>query len=289
MVELKDLEAGTRVSPKPNWCPGCGNYGILTALKSIIVELQIEPANIVNSSGIGCSGKVPHWIRVYGLHGIHGRALPVATGIKLANHKLTVIAEGGDGDGYGIGACHFVHAMRRNLDITYIVHNNKVYGLTTGQTSPTSDKGFVTKSTPFGVIEPALNPIAVALSTDATFVARGFAGDLKHLKQLLKQGIQHKGFALIDIFQPCVSFNHVNTYQWYKQRIYNLQEEGHDASDKQQAFARAMEWGERIPLGVFYQEQRPTYEDELPQIQTQTLLEQDITNIDITELMEDYK
>jgi 2-oxoglutarate ferredoxin oxidoreductase subunit beta len=289
MVEVKDLAAGTKESPKPNWCPGCGNYGILTALKSAIVELQLDPANIVISSGIGCSGKTPHWIKVYGLHGIHGRTLPIATGIKLANHKLTVIAEGGDGDGYGIGACHFVHAMRRNLDITYIVHNNKVYGLTTGQTSPTSEKGFVTKSTPFGVIETTLNPIAVALSTDATFIARGFAGNLKQLKQILKQAIQHRGFSLVDILQPCVSFNQLNTYQWYQQRIYDLQVEGHDTSSKTQAFERALEWGERIPTGIFYQEQRPTYEDELPQIKEQTLLEQDITNIDITELMQHYK
>ena len=208
MVKMTELNTIDR----PNWCPGCGDFGILMALKGAIVELNIEPENVAIISGIGCSGKVPHWIRTYGLHGIHGRALPVASAVKLTNHELTVFAVGGDGDGYGIGMCHFIHAMRRNINMTYIVHNNMIYGLTTGQTSPTSEKGTRTKSTPSGAIEVPVNPMALAISSGATFVARTFAGDVKHLQKTIVDAVKHRGFSLVDVFQQCVSYNHVNTY-----------------------------------------------------------------------------
>ncbi len=284
MVRMIDINT----IDKPNWCPGCGDFGILLALKNAIVELNIEPENIAIISGIGCSGKVPHWIRTYGLHGIHGRVLPVASAVRLSNHELTVFGVGGDGDGYGIGMCHFIHAMRRNIDMTYIVHNNMIYGLTTGQTSPTSEKGMRTKSTPSGVIEVPVNPIALAISTGATFVARSFAGDVKHLQKTIVDAVKHRGFSLIDVFQPCVSFNHVNTYDWYKQRIYDLEASGHNAGDKMAAFVKSQEWGEHIPIGVFYRVQSPTYEDELPQIKEMPLVKQAIDKVDISGLMEDF-
>ncbi len=273
---------------KPNWCPGCGDFGILLALKGAVVELNIEPENIVIVSGIGCSGKVPHWIRTYGLHGIHGRVLPVAAATKLSNHELTVFGVGGDGDGYGIGMCHFIHAMRRNINMTYIVHNNMIYGLTTGQTSPTSEKGMKTKSTPSGVIEVPVNPIALAISSGATFIARSFAGDVKHLQKTIVSAVKHRGFSLIDVFQPCVSFNPVNTYDWYKQRIYDLETVGHNPQDKNAAFVKSQEWGERIPIGVFYRVLSPVYEDELPQIKEAPLVKQKIDNVDISSLMDGF-
>ncbi|MDD5472702.1 MAG: thiamine pyrophosphate-dependent enzyme [Candidatus Methanoperedens sp.] len=284
MVKMPDINT----IGKPNWCPGCGDFGILLALKGAVVELNIEPENIVIVSGIGCSGKVPHWIRTYGLHGIHGRVLPVAAATKLANHELTVFGVGGDGDGYGIGMCHFIHAMRRNIDMTYIVHNNMIYGLTTGQTSPTSEKGMRTKSTPSGVIEVPVNPIALAISSGATFVARSFAGDVKHLQKTIVAAVKHRGFSLVDVFQPCVSFNNINTYDWYKQRVYDLETVGHNPQDKMAAFVRSQEWGEKIPIGVFYKVVSPTYEDELPQIKEMPLVKQGIDKVDISKLMEDF-
>ncbi len=284
MVRIIDLT----VEDKPSWCPGCGDFGILLAIKGAIVELNIEPENIAIISGIGCSGKVPHWIRTYGLHGIHGRALPVAQAVKLSNHGITVFAVGGDGDGYGIGMCHFIHAMRRNNNMTYVVHNNMIYGLTTGQVSPTSEKGTKTKSTPAGVIEVPVNPIALAISSGATFVARSFAGDVKHIQKIIVDAVQHRGFSLIDVLQPCVSFNKVNTYEWYKQRVYDLQTTGHNVEDKMAAYSKALEWGEHIPIGVFYKMQLPAYEDELPQVKEMPLVKQKIDRVDISGLMDEF-
>lgn len=284
MVEMTDLTS----IEKPNWCPGCGDFGILLAIKKAFIGLELEPENTAIISGIGCSGKVPHWVRTYGLHGIHGRTLPVAAATKLSNHELTVFAVGGDGDGYGIGMCHFIHAMRRNIDMTYIVHNNMIYGLTTGQTSPTSEKGMKTKSTPTGVIEHPVNPISLALSSGATFVSRSFAGDVEHLRKTIMDAVRHRGFSLVDVFQPCVTYNRVNTYEWYKARVYDLQDDGYDASDKIKAFMKANEWGEHIPIGVFYSVSEPTYEDELPQIKEVPLVKQSIDDIDISALMEDF-
>jgi 2-oxoglutarate ferredoxin oxidoreductase subunit beta len=260
--EIRDVPVEAYEGPvHPDWCPGCGDYGVLKALQKALAYLQIDPSQVVVVSGIGCSSNLPGFIRAYGFHGLHGRALPVAEGIKLANPRLHVIVTGGDGDGYGIGMGHFIHAMRRNLDITYIVMNNQIYGLTTGQVSPTSMKGVRTKSTPYGNIEPPVNPIALALMSGATYVARGFSGDPNHLASLVAHGIRHRGFALIDVFSPCVTFNNVNTYAWFRQRVYRLEDEGHDPSDFARAVEKSLEFGDRIPIGLFYQFEAETYED----------------------------
>ncbi len=272
----------------PTWCPGCGNFSIWNGLKKALSELGLDPKDVVIVYGIGCSGNMNNFVNTYAFHAIHGRTLPVATGVKLANHKLPVIAVAGDGDSYGIGMAHFIHAMRRNINLTHIVHNNMVYGLTTGQTAPTSGKGFVSKSTPAGVIEEAVNPLALAISSGATFIARGFAGDMPGLTKLIKEAVQHRGFSLVDVFQPCVTFNQVNTYQWYKKRLYKLEEEGFQPNDKSRAFSKSREWGERIPIGIFYRESRKTYEDNLPALAQSALVEQDIENIDITEALEEF-
>lgn len=284
MVELAQL----KTVGQPNWCPGCGNFPIWHSLKRAIVELNLEPHNVAIFSGIGCSSKMPHWINTYGFHGIHGRPLPIATGARLANNNLTVIAVGGDGDGYGIGIGHFIHAMRRNLNITYIVTNNQVYGLTTGQTSPTSDKGYATKSTPTGVIEIPINPIALAIASGATYISRGFSKEMKHLTKLIADGVRHEGFALVDVLQPCVTFNRKNTYEWFSKRVYKLEETDHDATNKQAAFLKSLEWDDRIPIGLFYREARPTYEDDLPQIAETPLARQRIEDIDIRTLMAEF-
>ncbi|MFQ5838759.1 MAG: 2-oxoacid:ferredoxin oxidoreductase subunit beta [Thermoplasmata archaeon] len=249
---------------KPTWCPGCGDFGVLNALLKALTELAIAPENLVVVSGIGCSSNLPHFLNAYGFHGIHGRIIPVATGIRLANPELTVIATGGDGDGYGIGLGHFIHAMRRNIDITYVVMNNAIYGLTTGQASPTSEKGMITKSTPEGVIEWPVNPMALALSSGATYVSRGFSGDPNHMAELIKAGIQHRGFSLVDVFSPCVTYNKVNTYKWFRQRVYRLEDEEYDPTDVIAAYRKANEWGDRIPIGLFYKTEKPTYEEEEP-------------------------
>ncbi len=283
-MKIADLST----NDKPNWCPGCGNYGILMAMKQALVSLNIPPHNTVVVSGIGCSGKIVHWLKTYGFETLHGRPLPVATGIKLANNRLTVIANGGDGDGYGIGGNHFIHSLRRNPDITYIVHNNMVYSLTTGQTSPTSQKGFKSKSTPFGVIELPVNPLKVGLAMGGSFIARGYAGDLAHLSKIIAAGIKHKGFSLIDVLQPCVVFNKVNTYDFYKKRVYKLEEEGHNVRDVEAAWRKADEWGERIPIGIFYTDDRESYEQDLPQLAKKPLALQEL-NADVRrELMERY-
>jgi 2-oxoglutarate ferredoxin oxidoreductase subunit beta len=270
---------------KPVWCPGCGNFGILMAVKQAFAGLGLPKHGTVVVSGVGCSDKYHQYLDTVGFESIHGRILPVAMGIRLANHSLKVIGIGGDGDGYGIGMCHFIHAMRRNLDITYIVCNNQIYGLTTGQTSPTSEKGFKTKSTPSGNLEPPVNPIALALASGATFIARGFAGDVPHMKRLIEEGIKHKGFALIDMFQPCVTFNHKNTYDWFKEKVYKLEDdENYNSEDWNAASAKAGE-SERLPLGIFYRSKRPTYEEQVEQIREKPLVERDISNVDVSGLV----
>lgn len=273
------------------WCPGCGNFGVLTALKMALTELNKQPHEVVISSGVGCSSKIPHYVMSYGFEGLHGRPVPVAEGIKLANHKLTVIAEGGDGDGYQEGVQHFLHVMRRNHDITYIVHDNQLYGLTTGQASATSLLGMKTKTTPHGVIEIPFNPILTAIDNGATYVARGFAGDINHLKELIKGGIMHKGFALVEVFQPCVSFNKLNTYEWFRERVYKLEESGHNPRDKKAAREKAEEevasGYKKIPIGLFYKEERPTYEDQLPQLKDSALVEKSLS-VDIAPLVKRF-
>jgi 2-oxoglutarate ferredoxin oxidoreductase subunit beta len=274
------------VKEKTQWCTGCGDFAIVGALKQALNDLGIPHHRTVISSGIGCSGKVPHYINVYGFEGLHGRSLPVASGIKLANNRLTVLAMGGDGDGYGIGAGHFVHIMRRNYDMTYIVHNNQIYGLTTGQASPTTQVGMKTKTTPGGVVESQFNPLASAIVGGATFVGRAFAGDIIHLKAMMKEAIAHRGFSLLDVLQPCVTFNKLNTYDFFTKRCYKLSDAGHDPSERSKALEKAMEdfnsGYEKIPVGVFYKTERPTYEDTLPQIKEKALVEHPLDNIDIS-------
>lgn len=260
-LTLKSLEGAV----DPDWCPGCGDFGVLKSLKEAIVELGIPPHKVLVVSGIGCSSNLPGFIHAYGVHSLHGRALPVATGAALANHDLHVVAVGGDGDGYGIGMAHFIHAMRRNLNLTYIVMDNEIYGLTTGQASPTTTEGHKTKSTPRGNAEKPVQPLALAIATGATYVARGFSGEPKHLTKLTAAAIAHRGFSLIDVFSPCVTFNKVNTYPWFKERVYKLDDEkGYDPTDQTAALQKSLEFGSRIPIGCLYQGDRPTYEDSEP-------------------------
>ena len=245
---------GLKGKADPDWCPGCGDFGVLAALNKALVELQIQPHNVVTISGIGCSSNLPGYISTYGMHTLHGRALAVATGVKLANHDLTVVVTGGDGDGFGIGGNHFIHTMRRNVDLVYLAMDNQIYGLTTGQMSPTSQLGMKTKSTPYGSVENPINPISLALAAGATFVARGFSGEQKHLTDLIRQAIQHKGFAFIDVFSPCVTYNHDNTFPWFKQRVKKLEDDqSYDSTNWTAAIAKSQIWGEEIPIGKFFQ------------------------------------
>jgi 2-oxoglutarate ferredoxin oxidoreductase subunit beta len=250
---------------KPVFCPGCGNFGVYAALTKAFTELKLDKDNTLIITGIGCSSTIVQNFSCYGMHSLHGRILPVAMGAKLANGRLTVVGVGGDGDGYGIGSAHLIHSARRNIDITYIVTNNETYGLTTGQASPTGMMGYKTKSTPFGVIESPLSPLAVAISAGATYVARGFAGDPAHLAGLIKNGITHKGFSIIDIYTPCVTFNYLNTFDWFRSRIYKLEGTKHDPSDRGAALERAFEDEEsnyeKLPIGLFYETQKPTYDE----------------------------
>jgi 2-oxoglutarate/2-oxoacid ferredoxin oxidoreductase subunit beta len=261
VLTLEDFEGPV----SPDWCPGCGDFGVLKSLKEALVTLGIPGHQVLVVSGIGCSSNLPGFIRAYGVHSLHGRALPVATGAKLANHRLNVVAVGGDGDGYGIGLSHVVHAARRNLDLTYVVMNNEVYGLTTGQASPTTMLDMRTKTTPRGCAEMPINPIALGIVSGATYVARAFSGDPKHMSRIIAGGIAHRGFALIDCQSPCVTYNKLNTYPWFKERVYRLEDEsGYDSSNLIQAMERAYEWGDRIPTGLFFRSERPTYEESEP-------------------------
>lgn len=243
---------------EPDWCAGCGDFGVLRTLQRACAELGLQPHQILTVSGIGCSSNLPGYFNGYGMHTLHGRALAVATGAQLANHELTVVATGGDGDGYGIGGNHFTHTARRNVDMTYLVMNNQIYGLTTGQVSPTSSEGMKTKSTPFGSVEMPVNPITSAIMNGATYVARGFSGQARQLVDLIKQAILHKGFALVDVFSPCVTFNHDNDYKFFKPRVRRLEDIDHDTTDWKAACEKAMVWGDDIYIGCFFQKLAPS-------------------------------
>lgn len=275
------------VGETPAWCAGCGNFGILTAVKRALVELELKPHQVLITSGIGQAGKFPHYLKCNTLNGLHGRALPPAIAAKIVNPELTVITVGGDGDGYGEGGNHWIHAARRNPDITYLVHDNQVYALTKGQASPTSDPDFITKVTPHGA-SLRLNPLAVAIAAEATFVARGYPGDQDHLVGVIKAGIRHKGFAFIDIQQPCVSFNHKNTWMWDNQRVYKLEHNGHNPKDRYAAFQKAQEWGDKIPIGIFYQVERPTFEEYFPALKKGPLVKQPIEPMRVQKLLEQF-
>ena len=259
LVKLKPRDYKGKVDP--DWCPGCGDFGVLSSLQKVSADMGILPHEMIVISGIGCSSNFPGYFNAYGMHTLHGRILAVATGVKMANHELTVIGTGGDGDGYGIGGNHWLHTARRNVDMTYLVMNNQIYGLTTGQVSPTSCDGMKTKSTPFGSVEEPVNPITSSIMHGATFVARAFSGDPKHMQQLMQQAIEHKGFAIIDIFSPCVTFNHDNDYAFFRPRVKKLEDEDHDASDWKAACEKAMLWGDTIYTGLFYQKRRPSLDE----------------------------
>ncbi|MBE9510358.1 MAG: 2-oxoacid ferredoxin oxidoreductase [Bacteroidetes bacterium] len=248
--------------PETGWCPGCGNFAILKVIKEALDELNIDPQKLVISAGIGQAAKTSQYINSNCFNGLHGRALPVATGIKASNPDLIVVAEGGDGDMYGEGGNHFIHAIRRNIDIVNIVHNNMVYGLTLGQASPTSRKEFKTPLQIDGVFSEPFNPIAVAISLGASFVARAFSGDMKQMKEILKEAVNHKGYALVDIFHPCVSFNKINNFKWFKDNTYYLNE-NYDNTDKMEALKKAFET-DKFPLGVIYSNgKNKTFEENL--------------------------
>ncbi len=261
------------IDQKPAWCPGCGDFGILNSLKATLTELGYAPHRVMLVSGIGQSSKLPHYLKCNVFNGLHGRSLPVAEGIKLANHEMLVIDVTGDGDGYGEGGNHLIHAARRNLNIKHFVHNNQIYGLTKGQPSPTTAEGTAAKNLPFGELSEPLNPLALAIALDISFVGRGFAGDIVQLKELMKAAITHKGYALLDILQPCVTFNKVNTYAWYRQRAYKLEPE-YDPTDRVEAFRRSLEWGERIPTGIIYKSARPLMEERMPVLAAGPLMRQ---------------
>jgi len=271
------------------WCPGCGNFGILRILKETLTEMELDPRQTAIVSGIGQAAKLPHYLHINTFHSLHGRALSIATGLKAANPNLTVIAEGGDGDMYGEGGNHFIHTIRRNTNITNLVHNNMVYGLTKGQASPTSQKGFKTPVQVNGVESTPFNPLAVAISVGATFVARAFAGQIDQAKSIIRQAMEHDGYALVDIFQPCVVFNKVNTYQWFNEHVSYLPDD-HDPTDRIQALAHALN-EEKLELGVFYQVEGTSFEDTLPLYQKEQtpLMERKLDTDKLKELISSYR
>jgi 2-oxoglutarate ferredoxin oxidoreductase subunit beta len=273
MATFKDF----RNKVKPNWCPGCGDFSVLAAMQRAFANLGLEPEDVAIVSGIGCSGRISGYVNAYGFHGIHGRALPIAQGLKLANRELTVVAAGGDGDGFAIGMGHTIHAIRRNVDLTYIVMDNQVYGLTKGQTSPRSEMGFKTKSTPKGSIEAPLSPMEMALTVGAGFVAQAVSSDLKQLTHIIEEGIKHKGFSLINVYSPCVTYNKVNTYDWFKEHLVNLdKDESYDPSDRQAAMQKLMEHNGLV-TGIIYQNKdRKSYEDLIPGFRETALCKQDL-------------
>ena len=271
----------------PAWCPGCGNFAILKAFKDMLVELQLEPHQITVVSGIGQAAKLPHYTRCNTFNGLHGRALPVATGIRLANHAMPVIVTTGDGDCYGEGGNHLLAAIRRNINVKLFVHNNQIYGLTKGQPSPTTREGTKAKNVPSGVISEQFNPMALAVALDCGFAARAFAADTEHLKGLMKEAMNHQGFALIDILQPCVTFNKVNTFEWYRKRVYHIEPE-YNPEDRVAAFSKSLEWGDRIPIGIIYRNSRPAFEERVPMIAAGPLVHQGFDPSMIEETLKNF-
>jgi len=273
-VTVKDYKAFTFEN---TWCPGCGDFGVVAAAQRALVNLGIAPHRVVAVTGIGCSGKFNYYLGSYGFNSMHGRSLPVAQAIKIANKDLTVIAAGGDGDGYGIGIGHFIHAARRNIDMVYIVMDNHIYGLTTGQTSPTSQKGFKTKTTPYGAAEWPIRPLKLALAAGCGFIAQGFSGEVKQLTSLIEQAIQHKGFALVNVLSPCVTFNKVQTYDWWRENLVDLDSlEGYDPTDRAEAF-RVVAEHQSLVRGVVFRQDRPDYQDDLPNYAEDPLVYQDLS------------
>lgn len=274
MATVKDFRNDIR----PNWCPGCGDFSVQASIQRALAALDKEPHEVAIISGIGCSGRISGYVNSYGFHGVHGRSLPTAQGVKLANRNLTVIASGGDGDGFGIGLNHFMHAVRRNMDITYIVMDNQIYGLTKGQHSPTSAHGFKAKTTPSGNIENALVPTQIALAAGIGFLAQGFSSDVNQLVRLIQEGIQYKGFSLINVYSPCVTYNKINTYDWYKEHVYNLdQVEGYNPADSTAAMKVIAESGGLCTGLIYRDDSRVAYEDQIPGYAESALVDEDLT------------
>jgi len=269
------------------WCPGCGNFGMLEAVKKALAGAGLEPHQVLFISGIGQAAKAPHYLNANVFNGLHGRSLPVATAARVVNPGLKVIVESGDGCNYGEGGNHFLAAIRRNVDITVIVHNNQVYGLTKGQASPTSDEGFATKAQPDGPTSAPFNPLAVAVAMRAGFVARSFAGAIDHLAKMIQEAMAFRGFALVDVLQPCVSFNKVNTYAWYRQRCKELPAD-YDPANWETAMKTAEIWGEQIPIGVIYRNQKPTFEDHFPLVARGGLIGQGTDFAALAQIINDY-
>ena len=269
------------------WCPGCGNFPILKAVKKALVESNLSPHQLLFVSGIGQAAKTPHYLNANVFNGLHGRAVPVATGAKLSNPELTVIVESGDGCNYGEGGNHFLAAIRRNINLTMLVHNNQVYGLTKGQASPTSQKGFVTKAQPGGVLSEPFSPLAVAVAMRAGFVARSFSGYEEHITDMVRQAIAHEGFALVDIVHPCVSFNKVNTFTWYKERCEKLPDD-YDPFDWQAAMKTAITWGDKIPIGLIYKNEQPPYEENFAVLKKGPLVKQDVDREALKDILMRY-
>lgn len=273
MATFKDF----RNKVKPNWCPGCGDFSVLAAMQRSFANLGLEPEDVAIVSGIGCSGRISGYINAYGFHGVHGRALPIAQGLKLANRNLTVVAAGGDGDGYAIGLGHTLHAIRRNIDVTYIVMDNHVYGLTKGQTSPRSDVGFKTSSTPKGAVESKIAPMEMALTAGAGFVAQAFSSDVKQMTRLIEEGIKHKGFSIINVYSPCVTYNKVNTYDWFRENLVNLDEdESYDPTNKAMAMQKLMEHDGRVTGLIYQNKELQPYEDLVPGFSKEPLVDKDL-------------
>ncbi len=281
MEEFKSLD-------EVAWCPGCGNFGIQTALKKALVKHGRPPKDILLVSGIGQAAKTPHYVHCNCFNGLHGRALPAAVGAKIANRELTVIVTTGDGDCYGEGGNHLIHNIRRNCDITVIVHDNQVYGLTKGQASPTTERGRVTKVQTHGVLSEPFHPMEMAIALGCGFVARGYSADSDHLADLILQGIAHKGFSFIDVLQPCVSYNKVNTYEWYAKRIYKI-EPPYDSGNKALAYQKAAEWGDHIPLGVIYKTDKPHYEELSGVDAMPPLVSADLSSINVRNIFPDFQ
>jgi len=256
------------------WCPGCGNYAIRDTFDKAIEAVGIDRKKLALVSGIGQAAKLPHYTQANVFNGLHGRALPAATAIKLVNHELEVVVTTGDGDMYGEGGNHFLHAVRRNIGVKVFVHDNQVYGLTKGQASPTSDIGFVTKVQTHGVVSQPLRPLALAIVEDASFVARTYAGDKEHMLSVMVEALKHRGgFALVDILQPCVTFNTVNTYKWYRERVRKV-EASYDPFNRKAALETALEWGDEIPIGIIYRSKRASFESQIGVLGKGTLVSQ---------------
>ena len=275
----------------PAWCPGCGNFPLRMNLASTLEEMEIDKSHFVMVTGIGQAAKMPHYLDISFFNGLHGRSLPVAFAIKAVNPELTVIAESGDGDMYGEGGNHFIHGIRRNFDVTVLIHDNQIYGLTKGQGSPTTGKGQKTSSQLQGVINEPLNPLALAITMDAAFVGRTFTGDKEHFFKVVSAAINHKGFSVVDIMQPCVTFNKVNTLKFYKERLYDVSEENgnYDPTDKPNALKKALEWGEKIPMGVLYLNEKETYHELHPVLKKKIVLANERKQIDISAEMEAFR